>query len=224
MAAEPFKAFISYSRAASQPLAVDLQNGLERFAKPWYRLRAMRVFRDDSSMAANTALWSTIETGLKQAEWFILLATPASASSSYVNTEIDWWLRNKGPQHLLLVQAEGELYWDRQHRCFHPESTAVPPILHTAYPEEPRWIDMRWYAANPLIGKSDPRFGERVADLASALRGVARDTLIGDNVRQHRRALEIRACSRASLRVVVVRADQREIVQVRQPTIQPLGV
>ena len=82
MAAEPFKAFISYSRAASQPLAVDLQNGLERFAKPWYRLRAMRVFRDDTSMAANTALWSTIETGLKQAEWFILLAIPASASSS----------------------------------------------------------------------------------------------------------------------------------------------
>ena len=62
MAAEPFKAFISYSRAASQPLAIDLQNGLERFAKPWYRLRAMRVFRDDSSMAANTALWSSIET------------------------------------------------------------------------------------------------------------------------------------------------------------------
>ena len=176
MAAEPFKAFISYSRAASQPLAVDLQNGLERFAKPWYRLRAMRVFRDDSSMAANTALWSTIETGLKQAEWFILLATPASASSTYVNTEIDWWLNNKGPQQLLLVQAEGELYWDRQHRCFHPESTAVPTILRSAYPEEPRWIDMRWYAANPLVGKSDPRFGERIADLASALRGVARDT------------------------------------------------
>ena len=55
MAAEPFKAFISYSRAASQPLAVDLQNGLDASPKPWYRLR-MRVFRDDSSMAANTAL------------------------------------------------------------------------------------------------------------------------------------------------------------------------
>ena len=59
-------------------------------------------------MAANTALRSTIETGLKQAEWFILLATPASANSSYVNTEIDWWLRHKGPQQLRQRNAARE--------------------------------------------------------------------------------------------------------------------
>ncbi len=216
MTAEPFKAFISYSRAASQPLAMDLQNGLERFAKPWYRLRALRIFRDDSSMAANTALWSTIETGLRQAEWFILLATPAAATSVYVTAEIDWWLRNKGPQRLLIVQAEGELHWDRQYGCFHPESTAVPPILRQAYPEEPRWIDLRWYADNPPLGRADPRFGERIADLSSALRGVERDTLVGDNVRQHRRALRLARAAVSVLAVLLVLSIVAGILAVGQ--------
>ena len=213
--AEPFQAFISYSRAASQPLAVDLQAGLERFAKPWYRLRAMRVFRDDSSMAANTALWATIETGLKQAGWFILLATPASAASQYVHTEIDWWLRNKGPQRLLIVQAEGELIWDRQAGCFDPASTAVPAILHRAYPEEPRWIDLRWYAGRPQA-KEDPRFAERVADLAAAVRGVERDTLVGDNVRQHRRALRLARGGVAVLAVLLILSILAGVLAVGQ--------
>ena len=117
-ASEPFAAFLSYSRGASEQLAVDLQAGLERFAKPWYRLRAIRVFRDDSSMSANTALWSTIQTGLTQSAWFVLLATPASAASPWVAQEIDWWLQHKGPQRLLIVQAEGDLYWDRVARAF----------------------------------------------------------------------------------------------------------
>ena len=190
-AGEPFAAFLSYSRGTSEQLAVDLQAGMERFAKPWYRLRAMRVFRDDSSMSANTALWSTIQTGLTQSGWFILLATPASAASPWVVQEIDWWLRNKGSRQLLIVQAEGDLYWDRAAGAFAPSSTAIPAILHDAYPEEPRWIDMRWYAADPVGGKSDPRFLERVADLSAAVGGVERDTLVGENVRQHRRSIRL---------------------------------
>jgi hypothetical protein len=79
-----FDAFISYSRRASTTLATDLQVAVEKFAKPWNRLRAVRVFRDDASMSANPALWSTIENGLTEAGWFILLASPAAAQSEYV--------------------------------------------------------------------------------------------------------------------------------------------
>ena len=190
-ASEPFAVFLSYSRGASEQLAVDLQAALERFAKPWYRLRAIRVFRDDSSMSANTALWSTIQTGLTQSSWFVLLATPASAASPWVAQEIEWWLQHRGPQRLLIVQAEGDLYWDRVARAFSSTSTAIPAVLHCAYPEEPRWIDMRWYAADPDRGKADPRFTERVADLSAAVRGIERDTLVGENVRQHRRSIRL---------------------------------
>ena len=47
-----YKAFLSYSHAADGKLAPALQSALQRFARPWYQLRAMRVFRDKTSLAA----------------------------------------------------------------------------------------------------------------------------------------------------------------------------
>jgi len=49
-----YDAFISYSQQADRRIAEALQNALHRIAKPWYRLRALRVFRDASSLAAGT--------------------------------------------------------------------------------------------------------------------------------------------------------------------------
>src|SRR4051812_25203685 len=62
--APTYAAFISYSRAADGRLAPALQRGLQRFAKPWYRLRALRVFRDDASLSANPDLWGSIRDAL----------------------------------------------------------------------------------------------------------------------------------------------------------------
>jgi hypothetical protein len=45
-----YHAFMSYSHAADGKLAPALQSALHRFAKPWYRLRAMRIFRDKTSL------------------------------------------------------------------------------------------------------------------------------------------------------------------------------
>ena len=59
-----YKAFLSYSHAADAELASRLQAALHRFAKPWYRLRAIRVFRDQTNLAANPGLWSEIQRAL----------------------------------------------------------------------------------------------------------------------------------------------------------------
>src|SRR5215467_9227215 len=59
-----YAAFISYSRKVDGRLAPAVQDGLQRFAKPWYRLRALRVFRDDASLAANPGLWPSIVSAL----------------------------------------------------------------------------------------------------------------------------------------------------------------
>jgi len=55
-----YAAFISYSHAADGKLAPALQQSLQRFAKPWNRMRALRVFRDETSLSINPALWPTI--------------------------------------------------------------------------------------------------------------------------------------------------------------------
>ncbi len=116
--------------------------------------------------------------------------------------------------------GEGELYWDRQQHCFHPASTAIPPLLRTAYREEPRWIDLRWYAGRlhrrRRAERSDPRFAERVADLAAAVRGVERDTLVGENVRQHQRALRLARGGVAALAVLLVLSIVAGVVAVAQ--------
>ena len=69
-----YRAFISYSHAADGKLAPALQSALHRFAKPWYRLRAMRVFRDKTSLAMTPELWPSIKRALGESEYFLLHA------------------------------------------------------------------------------------------------------------------------------------------------------
>ena len=71
-----YHAFISYSHAADGRLAPAFQAGLQRLAKPWYRLRAMRVFRDQTGLAVTPRLWESIKNALCILEYFILLASP----------------------------------------------------------------------------------------------------------------------------------------------------
>jgi hypothetical protein len=79
-----YKAFISYSHAADGKLAPALQQALHRIAKPWYRLRTMRVFRDQTNLATSPGLWTEIENALRDSEFFIYLASPAAAQSLWV--------------------------------------------------------------------------------------------------------------------------------------------
>ena len=50
--AETCDGFISHSHAADDLLAPRLQSALQRFAKPWRKGRAVRIFRDESSLSA----------------------------------------------------------------------------------------------------------------------------------------------------------------------------
>jgi TIR domain len=136
-----YDGFISYSHAVDRRLAPALQSGLQRFAKPWYRLRSLRIFRDDASLAANPALWSAIEDALSRSRWFVLLASPTAASSRWVAREAEYWLAHRSIDHLLVVLSEGDLAWDEALRRFNPSRTnALPQPLLTAFEEEPRWM------------------------------------------------------------------------------------
>src|SRR5262245_46564589 len=73
---QTYDAFISYSHAKDKPLSVALQTAVQRLGKPWYRRRALRIFRDDSSLSATPALWPTIEQALDNSKYLILLASP----------------------------------------------------------------------------------------------------------------------------------------------------
>jgi hypothetical protein len=61
---EHYDAFISYSHAADGSLAPALQYGLQTLAKPLFQRKALRVFRDQTNLAATPELWPTIEQAL----------------------------------------------------------------------------------------------------------------------------------------------------------------
>ena len=52
-----------------------------RFARPWYQAYALRVFRDETSLAANPALWASIARALGDSEFLLLLTSPMSSSA-----------------------------------------------------------------------------------------------------------------------------------------------
>jgi antiphage defense system Thoeris ThsB-like protein len=209
-------AFISYARSASTLEATHLQTAIQTFAKPWHLLRAVRIFRDDSSMSANPALWSTIEQGLREARWLVVLLSPIAARSEYVANEIRWWLQHKDAASILLVHDEGTLGWDRVRNDFSDATDCVPAPLRGAFREEPRWSDLSWFDAPGSSGTADPRFRERVADLASAIRGIPRDELLGDDVAQHRRSWRLAKLAIGGLSLLLIASIVASVIAVAQ--------
>lgn len=80
-----YDVFISYIHKHDAMLGPALQTELQRFAKPWYKMRALRIFLDTANLAANPALWASIDEALGSSQWFILLASPDAAESEWVN-------------------------------------------------------------------------------------------------------------------------------------------
>jgi WD40 repeat protein len=184
-----YHAFISYSRAGDGKLAPALQRGLQRFGKPWYRLRAARVFRDDASLSANPNLWGSIEYALDESAFFILLASPESARSKWVAEEARWWLEHRGTDQLLVVLTDGELVWEPGQGLDTERTNALPPTLADAFVKEPRYVDLRWARDEQNFDQRDARFRGALADLAAPLHGRSKDDMLGEDVRQHRRAI-----------------------------------
>jgi WD40 repeat protein len=182
-----YDAFISYSHAADGQLAPAVQRGLERFAKPWHRLRALRVFRDETGLTVNPHLWGSIQQALDASTRFVLLCSPESAASPWVNRELEHWLTSKTADSILPVLTSGELAWDDAGGDF-TEVSAAPRALRGVFSAEPRFLDLRWARAETDLDLRHSRFRDAIADLAAPMHGLAKDDLESEDVRQHRRA------------------------------------
>jgi WD40 repeat protein len=184
-----YQAFVSYSHDSDERLAASLQSSLSRFAKPWYRLRTLRIFRDKTSLSANPALWHSIEQALSESEYFLLLACPASAKSRWVQQEIQWWLQNRSVEKLLISLTDGVILWDDRARDFDWEkTTAIPSCLKGAFPAEPLYADFRAAKASGRYLDSDAAYRGALLDVAAPLMGRPKDDLDSEDIRLHRKA------------------------------------
>ena len=202
-----YDAFISYSHAADDRFAPELQRGLQRFAKSWRQRRALEVFRDRTGLSANPDLWKGIEAALDSSEWFIHLASPDAAGSVWVGREIARWKETKDPTHLLVVLTDGTWAWDETRGRFDgPGSTAIHSELWDAFPAEPLVLDMRWAHGADRLTLRDPRFRDAVAELAAPIHGRAKDDLEDEDTRALRRTRRLAGSGVALLAVLLVAA------------------
>jgi len=199
---ERYAAFMSYSHALDGVLAPALQTSVEQFGRIWYRRRALRLFRDTTNLAATPHLWDSIEQALHNCEWFILLASPESGRSAWVQREVDWWLANRSAARLIVVVTSGTLAWDQATgRVDEQRTDALPPAFTERRLPEPLWVDLRpLRAAEP----TDPAYQAAVVDIAATLHGIPKDDLVGEQIRQHRRRRRSIALAAAALVLLTV--------------------
>lgn len=206
--AADFDAFLCYAREDVDQ-AVALQEGLERLGKPWFRHRAMRVFRDRSELAAGAPLWSTLRQRLSRSRWLVLLAAPESARSSWVSRELDWWLTHRSADRLVIVHTAGELHGSGAGVNLAASDALHEVIFAGVFAEEPTWatllrpaagdtpypqlVDSALGPAGRLVrrlrgrGRPDDASATRVlrdclVDVASAVRATSKQRLL----RRHR--------------------------------------
>lgn len=185
-AAFRFDAFISYSHAADGQLAPALQSGLEQLGRPWYRLRALRVFRDKTGLGLTEQLWGSIQTSIRQSGTFVLLASPAAARSAWVEREILAWRETK--RNLILVVTDGQVQLDARDGCFASGSdAAIPAGLKGRYLEEPLFLDLRWARGENDLSLGNPRFRDAVALIASTIRGIEKQEFDSEAALRYRR-------------------------------------
>src|SRR5215472_12366745 len=168
-----YDAFISYSHQHDRTLGPALQASLERFAKPWRRMRTSRIFIDKANLAASPELWGSVEEALASSRWFILLASDDAARSGWVDREVRWWLEHRSLDRLLIVATSHGLKWEKAERDWFA-AAPVPPALRGAFSAEPLWIDLSDLPPNARASQIP---ADRVAAVAAAIRGVPKDTL-----------------------------------------------
>ncbi len=192
--------FISYNHAHND-LARSLKSALEGLAKRWYRRRARDVFLDSANLSTGSSLEESVRSALISSRAYLLIASRSARESRWVNQELDLWLAEHGTKNLFIVLADGELVWDRSTRSFDPAaSTALPLAASTRFTDEPLWEDLR--GVDP---KAEPdRVLAVAAGVVSALSGLPKDDLFGEDIRQQRIVKRIAVVIAAVMSLLVV--------------------
>lgn len=220
-----YAAFLSYSHAADGQLAAFLQAALQRFAKPWYRRRAIRVFRDSTGLELTPDLWGAIRVALESSAFLVLLASERAAQSRWIDLEVETWLRVSSPDRILIAWTDGELAWDTVAGDFDWQlSTCLPSRLRGVFHAEPLCLDLRWAHESADLSLRRPECVDAVARISAALRHVPLDDLLGEDVRQHRFVRRLAAATVAILCLLLVCAVGAAVYALQQRDAARRGI
>ena len=188
-----YKAFISYHRESEDELAVALKKALQKFAKPWNKRRALRVYRDAANQNLTPDLFDSLKRAMDNSGFLILMASPASAESLWVPREVQYWLDQKSPAQLLIVVCAGTAQWDAARNDFDWEATdCLPKNLSGVFTGEPLYLDLREIRTDRNLTLTNQQFREKVAQLVATLNGDTLEDTYGEEARQFQKFKRIR--------------------------------
>lgn len=187
--------FLSTAGEQDRPIADALVAALTRFG----RRGSVRVLRDGDPASA---------------DWFLLLASPDSATDGAVVAAVEQRLAAVGVERLQVVVTAGTWVWDSHDQRVHASSTAVPAPLREAFPVEPRHMVYRGQRGVRPASR-DPLFLQQVAEIVAPVLGTTKDDLTGEDVRRQRRTRTLTRIAAASLAGLLVLAGAGGILAVQ---------
>lgn len=202
-----YKAFISYSWS-DRKWGEWLHHALETYRAPKSVTLARRarslhpIFKDREEEAAGASIGASIEAAMANSEFLIVLCSPRSAASQWVNREVAWFKTHRDPRKILTVIVDGEpmastIPGREAEECF--PKTLLYRVNDNLLPTEV-------FEAAPLAADArDSGDGKRGAKLklAAALLGVGLDTLVNRDNRRRALRRRIAFAGLASLSVIL---------------------
>ncbi|WP_437296063.1 SulP family inorganic anion transporter [Sorangium sp. So ce426] len=182
-----YRAFISYKHQQSSVFVERVESALSSYAKPLLQ-PPMRIFRDERHLRPGVDLPALIRSALESSEFLILLASPQSAASPWVNDEIDIWCRELGrASNLIVVLTGGTISIDAHAKAIDWNATdSLPAVLRHHLTTTPLFVDMTW-ARDEDLSLQHPRFKKQVNQIAARLRNFDPDEMLGAEMRTHQR-------------------------------------
>ena len=147
-----YHAFISYSSKADLDFVPKIQQALGKILAPWHRLHSgpIKTFLDTREIGVVSDLTEEIKDGVRQSEYFILLASPEVTKSIWINfQEMEVYPEPyktflKPLEKVFIVVANGEVQGRDGSNEFDSKSTNVIPVsLQSELKAQPQWIDFR---------------------------------------------------------------------------------
>mgnify|MGYP001812286981 CR=1 FL=1 len=180
-----YRAFISYSHA-DQKWAAWLHRALESYRTPWRLVgkqglhgavpaRMTPIFRDRDELSSSADLSETIQQALAESESLIVICSPNSVDSHWVNEEIRYFRSlGRGDRIYCLIVAGDPQASDPGQCCF----PAALLEKHGDHAAEPAAADIRKWADGKALAK---------LKIAAGLLGVRLDELRQRELHRKRR-------------------------------------
>ena len=188
-----YDAFLSYPHKSGMRLSIKVQEALQLIAKPWFKSKALNIFRDETNLSTSPHLWKDIEKALASSEHFIIIGTEDTSKSKWILEEVNYWVKYKSVQNIHLVWVGGNFIVDDSIKKIIWEKTnTLPNVFQEIFKEIPNYIDLRDFRDVADLSINNIHFKKAMLKLASAIHGKPIEVLDSEHFKQHKRLILFR--------------------------------